>query len=287
MRCSVQSLLPNGRPAAVAPGAPGHLPSAPMTFATTGDAYDRYMGRYSVRLAPALIEFADIAPGARVLDVGCGPGALTRALADVVGAKHVAAIDPSEQLVAVCAERVPGADVRLGSAESLPWARATFDAALSQLVVNFMSDAEAGVAEMRRAVRPRGTIASCTWDYRAGMTMLRTFFDAALSLDPGAPDEGRSMPYQGAEDLRSLWEHAGLEEVETAPLTVEARYDDFDDYWEPFTLGVGPGGQYCASLAPPARDALRDECRRRLGDPSGPFTLDARAWAVKGRVPAE
>ena len=258
-----------------------------MTFAITGDAYDRYMGRYSVRLAPSLIGFADIPSDASVLDVGCGPGALTRALADVVGEERVAAIDPSEQLVAVCTERVPGADVRHGSAESLPWARATFDAALSQLVVNFMSDARAGVAEMRRVVRPGGTIASCTWDYRAGMTMLRTFFDAALSLDPGAPDEGRTMSFQGADELRGLWEEAGLEDLETAPLTVEARYDDFDDYWEPFTLGVGPGGQYCASLPPPARDALRDECRRRLGDPSGPFTLAARAWAVKGRVPAE
>jgi ubiquinone/menaquinone biosynthesis C-methylase UbiE len=258
-----------------------------VTFATTGDAYDRYMGRYSVRLGPSLVDFADIAPGARVLDVGCGPGALTRVLADMVGGENVAAIEPSEQLAAVCAERVPGADVRLGGAESLPWPRGTFDAALSQLVVNFMSDAPAGVAEMRRVVRPGGTVASCTWDYRHGMKMLRTFFDAALALDPGAPDEGRSMRYQDAEELRSLWEDAGLEEVETGPLTVEARYDDFEDFWEPFTLGVGPGGQYCASLEPHARDALRDECRRRLGDPSGPFTLDARAWAVKGRVPEE
>jgi SAM-dependent methyltransferase len=256
-----------------------------VTFAIAGDAYDRYMGRYSVRLAPLLIEFAGVEPGARVLDVGCGPGALTRALADLLGADHVAAVDPSQSLLDVCAERIPGADVRLGPAESLPWAAGYFDAALSQLVVNFMSDADAGAAEMHRVVRPGGTVASCTWDYRDGMTMLRTFFDAANTLDSDAPDEGRTMPFQGADDLRGLWERAGLEAVETGPLTVEAAYADFDDFWEPFTLGVGPGGQYCISLSDDPRRDLREECRRRLGDPAGPFTLAARAWAVRGRVP--
>lgn len=264
---------------------PRRLGSDTVTFAITGDAYDRYMGRYSVRLAPVLIEFAGIEPGARVLDVGCGPGALTRALADLLGADHVAAVDPSQSLLDVCAERVPGADVRLGPAETLPWAADSFDAALSQLVVNFMSDADAGAAEMRRVVRPGGTVASCTWDYRDGMTMLRTFFDAANALDPDAPDEGRTMRFQGADDLRGLWEAAGLEAVETGPLTVEAAYADFDDFWEPFTLGVGPGGQYCSSLSDDARRNLREECRRRLGDPAGPFTLTARAWAVRARVP--
>lgn len=256
-----------------------------MSFKISGDAYDRYMGRYSVRLAPALIGFADIAEHASVLDVGCGPGALTRALADHVDPRELAAIDPSEQLVAVCAERVPAADVRLGSAESLPWSNDRFDAALSQLVVNFMSDAEAGVAEMRRVVRPGGTVASCTWDYSEGMTMLRTFFDSALAIDPDAPDEGRTMPFQRPDDLRELWEAVGLTKVQTAPLTVEASYEDFDDFWQPFTLGVGPAGAYCATLSEGAREALRAECRRRLGNPAAPFTLTARAWGVKGYVP--
>jgi SAM-dependent methyltransferase len=257
-----------------------------MSFRVSGDAYDRFMGRYSVRLAPALIGFADIAGDASVVDVGCGPGALTRALADLLDPRRVAAIDPSDQLVAVCTQRVPGADVRVGSAESLPWSNDRFDAALSQLVVNFMSDADAGVAEMRRVVRPGGTVGSCTWDYSDGMTMLRTFWEAALALDPDAPDEARTMAFQRPADLRDLWLRVGLKEVETAPLTVTATYADFDDFWEPFTLGVGPGGAYCASLSEDARASLREECRRRLGNPGESFTLTARAWGVKGRVPA-
>jgi SAM-dependent methyltransferase len=255
-----------------------------MTFAASRNAYDAYMGRYANRLAPKLIAFADVRPGASVLDVGCGPGSLTDALGAQVGAERVAAIDPSEPFAAACAERVPDADVRVGSAESLPWAADTFDAALAQLVVNFMSDAEAGVAEMRRVVRSGGTVASCTWDYSGGMTMLRTFWDAALALDPATPDEARTMRFHDQDELRELWLRAGLERVVTDAIFVEASYRDFDDYWEPFTSGVGPGGAYCASLDDDRRELLREECRRRLGDPDGAFTLGATAWAVKGRA---
>jgi ubiquinone/menaquinone biosynthesis C-methylase UbiE len=132
-----------------------------MTFAVSRKAYDAFMGRYADRLAPRLIAFADVQPGNRVLDVGCGPGSLTEALGGQVGADDVAAIDPSEPFAAAAAERVPGADVRVGTAESLPWADDTFDAGLSQLVVNFMADADAGIAELRRVVRPGGTVAAC------------------------------------------------------------------------------------------------------------------------------
>jgi SAM-dependent methyltransferase len=255
-----------------------------MTFATTRDAYDAYMGRYADRLAPLLIAFAGVQPGDSVLDVGCGPGSLTEALGAQVGADQVAAVDPSEPFAAATAERVPAADVQVGAAESLPWSENAFDVALSQLVVNFMLDADAGVAEMRRVVRPDGTVASCTWDYSDGMTMLRTFWDATLALDPDAPDEARIMRYHHPDDLRELWLRSGLEAVETDSLVVEAPYRDFDDYWEPFTSGVGPGGAYCSSLDPDRLVALREECRRRLGDPDSAFTLSARAWAVKGRA---
>jgi SAM-dependent methyltransferase len=166
----------------------------------------------------------------------------------------------------------------------LPWPTDSFDTALAQLVVNFMSDADAGVAEMRRVVRPGGMLAACTWDIADGMTMLRTFWDAALSLDPGTPDEARTMRYNDPDALRELWLRAGLEAVENDALVVEASYRDFDDFWEPFTGGVGPAGAYTSSLEPDRREALREECRRRLGDPGGAFTLSAKAWAVKGRA---
>jgi SAM-dependent methyltransferase len=256
-----------------------------VTFATNREAYDAFMGRYADRLAPRLIAFAELEPAESVLDVGCGPGSLTEALGAHVGTDHVAAIDPSEQFAAATAERVPGADVRIGAAELLPWPAETFDAALAQLVVNFMSDADAGVGEMRRVVHPRGAVAACTWDYSGGMTMLRTFWDAALALDPAAPDEARTMRFHDSEDLRELWVGARLVNVETDALTVEASYRDFDDFWEPFTLGVGPAGAYCRSLDLDRGAALREECRARLGDPDGAFTLSATAWAVKGRVP--
>jgi ubiquinone/menaquinone biosynthesis C-methylase UbiE len=252
-----------------------------VTFAAPADSYDRYMGRWSRRLAPLLADFAGVEAGARVLDVGCGPGALSAELAARVGADHLAAADPSEPFAAACAARLPGADVRTTPGERLPWDAGRFDAVLSQLVVNFMADAPRGVAEMRRVARPGATVAACVWDHER-MEMLRTFWDAALALDRGAPSEASQMRYGTPDELSALWSAAGLRDVETGSLEVVARYDDFEDYWEPFTAGVGPGGAYCVSLGDDARADLREECRRRLGEPAGAFDLSARAWAVRG-----
>jgi SAM-dependent methyltransferase len=253
-----------------------------MAFDATGDAYDRFMGRYSRELATRLIEFVRVEPGMRVLDVGSGPGALTGRLAELVGSDLVSAVDPSASFVAACAERVPGAEVRRADAERLPWRDGVFDASLAQLVVNFMHDPTAGVAEMRRVVRPGGVVGACTWDYGDRMQMLRVFWDAARSVDPDAPDEGRMMRLRTPEDLEELWRRVQLDDVRTGPLDVETTYSDFDDFWEPFTLGVGPAGSYCASLDPKRQSALRRELLVRLGSPVRPFTLSARAWAVRG-----
>ena len=170
--------------------------------------------------------------------------------------------------------------MRVGSAESLPFADGEFDVALSQLVVNFMGDAVRGVSEMARVARR--TVASCVWDYAGEMWMLRHFFDAALESDPDAPDEGRTMRYCSPAELEALWRAAGLHDVETDALVVEASYADFDDYWYPFPYGVAPSGAYAASLTPERREELRAAVFRRLGEPAGPFTLTARAWFVRG-----
>ncbi|KAA1397500.1 class I SAM-dependent methyltransferase [Aeromicrobium ginsengisoli] len=254
-----------------------------MSFDATRDAYDRYMGRYSDQLAVTFLSFVGGEPGHRALDVGCGPGALTQVLATGLGAAHVAAADPSESFVAACADRVPGADVRRAVAAELPWIDATFDLVVSQLVLNFLPDPGAGVAEMLRVVRPGGTIAACTWDYADGMTMLRTFWDAAHEVDPASPDEARTMRLTTERELAQLWATSGLTDVRTRALEVSTEYTDFEDYWQPFMLGIGPGGAYATSLDASTLARLRDGCRRRLGSPDGPFTLTARAVAVSGR----
>jgi SAM-dependent methyltransferase len=255
-----------------------------MSFAVPADAYDRYMGRYSRRLGPPFMQFAGVRGGQRVLDVGCGPGALTAVLAAKVGAERVAACDPSPGFAQACSQRVRGADVRTAPAEDLPWPDARFDVVLSQLVLSFVANAGAAGGEMRRVAVSGGTVAACTWDYGGQMEMLTTFWGAALALDPGAPDEARSLAFTDRDSLRELWHRTGLRDIETAGLVVDARYKSFDDYWQPFLSGTGPGGQYCLSLDEQHRDALRDACFRALGEPAAPFSLTARAWAVRGNA---
>jgi SAM-dependent methyltransferase len=253
-----------------------------MSFAVAGDEYDRFMGRYSRELAPQFIEFAGVDSGMAVVDVGCGPGALLERLVERAGAKNVAAADPSEPFVAAATERARGADVRLAAAEDLPWEDDRFDAALSQLVVNFMRDADTGVSEMRRVVRPGGVVAACTWSYGEDMEMLRGFWEAARRLDSGAPDEGSTMRYRSVDELGELWGRVELSDVQTDHLRVETSYTGFDDLWEPFTFGVGPAGAYLAKLSPEQREQVRRELFNGLGGPSGPFTLSATACAVRG-----
>jgi len=256
-----------------------------VPFAAPAEHYDRFMGRYLPTLAPAFADAAGVAAGMRVLDVGCGPGGLTRELAGRTGAERVAAIDPSPQFAAACRERFPGADVRDGGAEDLPWEDGTFDAALASLVIAFMRDADAGVREMARVTRPGGTVALCMWDIPGGgMTMLSTFWAAARAVDPGT--EGERLRAGLAEgDIAERLARAGLEGVEDGTISARADYADFDDFWTPFTLAVGPAGEHLATLGDEKREAVREECRRRLGEPDGPFSLDARAWFARGRVP--
>ena len=258
------------------------------TFRASADAYDRLVGRYGAPLAAALIEFAGVEPGMRALDVGCGPGALTVALAERLGAASVAAAEPSEPFAQACRARVPGVEVAVAGAESLPFPDDAFDAALSQLVVNFMRDAEAGVREMARVTRPGGVVASCVWDYAGEMTLLRAFWDAAREIAPeraAVADEGVVMRWCAEGELAGLWRDAGLREVRSEALVVPASYADFEDLWAPFPTGVAPSGAFCASLDDERRGALHDAYRRHLGVGDGPFELTARAWATAGTVP--
>jgi len=254
------------------------------TFRTPAEAYDRHVGRYGRELARALIDAAGLRPGHRALDVGCGPGALTSELVDLLGAGHVAAVDPSAPFAEACRRRLPGVDVQVASAEALSFEDDVFDHALAQLVVNFMTDPPAGVREMQRVTRPGGTVAAAVWDYAGEMTLLRRFWDAAVALDPSAADrdEGRCMPFCTPAELGGLFSTAGLADVRVAPVVVAAGYDDFEDLWRPLELGVAPSGAYATSLPSDQRTALKADLRRRLGVGDEPFRLTARAWIATG-----
>jgi ubiquinone/menaquinone biosynthesis C-methylase UbiE len=252
-----------------------------VSFAGSADAYDRFMGRYSVRLAPSFADFAGVAPGQSVVDVGCGPGALTTELVQRLGSTAVAAVDPSEQFVTAARERHPGVDVQHAAAEELPFADNEFDAALAQLVVHFMADPGRGLAEMARVTHPGGVVAACVWDHAGGQTPLAPLWDAVHELDPDAMDESQMA---GGRDghIAELLTDIGLRQVEQTALPVSVEHATFEEWWEPFTLGVGPAGAYVRSLDPDRQEELRQRCRERLG--RGPFALESRAWTARGSV---
>ena len=252
-----------------------------MSFDVAAERYDRFMGRYSALLSSQMADLAAVTAGQRALDVGCGPGALTTELVARLGAESVAAVDPSEPFVAAARTRHPGVDVRLAAAEDLPFADATFDAALAQLVVHFMSDPVAGVAEMARVTRGGGVVVACVWDFAGGNGPISALWQAAHALDPDVHDEsGLAGAREG--HLVELFRAAGLTAVEEHVLTLSVEHPSFEDWWEPFTLGVGPAGSYVAGLDAEGRERLRDRCRAIVG--AGPFVVAASAWAAVGRT---
>lgn len=250
-------------------------------------AYERFMGRWSARLAPGFVDavLGSEAPGT-VLDVGCGTGNLSVEVVSRWPQTEVVAVDPSPPFVAAARERLaPGRSrVLVGSAMELPEAAASVDAALAMLVLNFLPDPAVGVAEMRRVTRPGGVLGAAVWDYGGGMAMLRTFWDAAAAVHPGARavDEALAAPAR-AGGVEALFEGAGLDEVTGGLLDVPMRFDSFDDYWSPFLLGIGPAGDFTRELDADGREALRAELESRLGPGTIEMTSTAR-W-VRGTVP--
>lgn len=257
-------------------------PASDRPMFADADAYQQLMGRYSDRLAPELAAAAGVEAGQRVLDVGCGPGALTAVLAGIAGAENVAGADPSEPFVEATRGRVPGSDIRVGPAEVLPFEDGSFDRTLAQLVFHFVSDPAASAAEMARVTRPGGRVAACVWDMTGGMTLIRAYWDAAHELDPGAPGEDKrfgGLPGQ----LSELFGAAGLSDVADVDLTVSSRYEDFAELWSSLTGGVGPIGLHAAGLGEQEQE-VADALHRRLGSPEGAFELSARAWCAVGTV---
>jgi SAM-dependent methyltransferase len=255
------------------------------------DAYERFMGRWSRLLAPALIDFTGLPGQGRILDAGSGTGSLAVAIAERNGRVRVLGIDPSKEYVAYATSRNRFSDhlsFELGDAQHLRFPDASFDAALSLLVFNFIPDANKAIFELRRVTKPGGKISAGVWDYGAGMRMLRTFWDSAVAMDPEAKalDENH-MPLCRAGELPALWKQAGLENVREQSIDIPMRFKSFTDYWDPFLLGQGPAGSYVRRLDRHKLKVLREEVKKRLSLPSdhAAFVLSARAWSVCGTVP--
>ena len=255
------------------------------------EAYERFMGRWSRRLAPLLASYAAVAERDSVLDVGSGTGALAFALAEAIPSVRVTGADRSAAYVRDAQARTSGDRVRflVGDALALEFPDATYDKTLSLLVINFIPDPAKALQEMMRVTRPGGIVAASVWDYGDAMEMLRTFWDEAVALDSSiaARDEG-NMPLCRRGELTALWQAHGLEQIEEQPIAIDLAFSSFDDYWQPFRGGQGPAGAYVSSLTDPQQAALEARLRGRLlgARQDGPFTLQARAWAVKGVVPA-
>ena len=257
---------------------------------SSGDAYEGYVGRWSRPVAERFVAWVGPHPGAAWVDVGCGTGALTSAILEAAEPSRVVAVDPSPEFIDDVRKRVSDERVepRVGDGLALPVDDSVADHVVSGLVLNFIPNPQAAVAEMRRVGRPGATVAAYVWDYADGMQMLRAFWDAAVHLDPAAAelDEAVRFPLCHPDRLRSLFAGEGLDDVTTRELVVPTVFADFDDYWTPFLSGQGPAPGYCASLSVASLGLLRNELRATLAPDGGAIELSARAWAVRGRSAA-
>ena len=245
------------------------------------DAYDLIVGRYSAPLAVAFADLAGVAPPQRVLDVGCGPGALTTELVRRVGADHVAAIEPSPAFVEECRRRNPGADVRVAAAEELPFGDASFDATLAQLTFNFFSDGDAAARELRRVLVPGGIAAGCVWDVRGGMELLEAMYDGAGAAGVERPS-GPGSRFTREGEIGVALRDAGFADVTAGALEVRATYEGAEDAWASLATGTGPGGPFFQRLTPAQREVVHAHVLDRFD--AGRFSLAARAWYATGRA---
>ncbi|HYB08626.1 MAG TPA: class I SAM-dependent methyltransferase [Alphaproteobacteria bacterium] len=266
--------------------------TSPDYRADDGGAYERFLGRWTQRLALPFIEFARLPPLGDVLEVGCGTGSLTLALVEQRPQAHIFAVDVAEPYLTFARTRAGGERVRfeVGDACRLNFPSGRFSAVLAQLVLNFVPDAEAAVGEMRRVSRPEGVVAAAVWDFRGGLVYQRLFWDTASGVDPAAAaarDRLFSHPLALPDGLIDLWRRAGLTSIERASITIRMTYASFNDYWEPLLGGQGPVGTYVQGLTPGMREKIEERVRAAYlsGAGDGPRSMTATAWAVRGVAP--
>lgn len=258
------------------------------TWASAGP-YERYMGRWSRRVAAEFLSWISIPPGASWADVGCGTGNLARSILSSCNPRSVAGVDSSEVYLAEACRAVTDqrATFGLADATTLPWDESSFDATVSGLVLNFVPDHRRMVAEMMRVTKPGGVVAAYVWDYAQGMQMTRHFWDVAVRVNPldSALDQAERFPICRPGPLEALFRSAGLRSVSVKAIDIEMLFQDFDDYWSPFLGGQGAAPSYLASVDTDTRERIRNLLRSRLVPaPDGSIALTARAWAVQGTV---
>lgn len=261
--------------------------SRPQEAWASGDAYEPYVGRWSRLVASEFLNWLGVAPGSRWLDVGCGTGALSKAILQETAPSRVTGIDRSESYIAYVQKQIQDARTRfeVGDAQALADGPESYNAVVSGLVLNFIPQPERAVSEMRRVAKSDGIVAAYLWDYAGEMQLMRHFWNAAAALDPQALDldEGRRFPLCQPEPLAELFQRAGLKKVEARAIDISTHFKDFDDYWSPFLGGQGPAPSYAMSLSEEKRAALRERIRLGLPfAPDGSIPLTACAWAVRG-----
>jgi SAM-dependent methyltransferase len=251
--------------------------------------YEQLMGRWSARLAPLYADFAQLRDAGKILDVGCGTGALVRTIAGMARSSEIVGVDPAQSFVDYARTQSddPRITFRVGDAMQLPFPAASFGQTLSLLVMMFIPEPEKAASEMRRVTCPGGTVTACTWD-RDGLELSSIFWEEAVRLDPGADARSQRPKHSNREgQLAALWHSAGLQDVKETVIVMQLPFASFEDFWEPHLKGVAPQGAYVATLTEGRREALRQGLRKRLlaDRPDGAFSLRAKALAVRGTVP--
>jgi SAM-dependent methyltransferase len=253
-----------------------------------GDPYERYVGRWSRRVAPAFVRWLSVPPNRRWLDVGCGTGALCAAIVEHGSPASVTGVEPSEGFLDTAKKMLEGrCAFYSGNATDIPLQDASVDAVVSGLVLNFVNDQPAALKEMIRVTVDGGTVGAYVWDYAGKMELMRYFWDAAISLEPEARrlDEGARFPLCRPEALADLFTRAGLKKIEVTAIDIPTPFTSFEDYWQPFLGGQGPAPAYGMSLDEADRARLREAIEERLPiQPDGSISLMARAWAVRSTV---
>ncbi|WLQ16453.1 class I SAM-dependent methyltransferase [Hahella aquimaris] len=252
-------------------------------------SYEAFMGRWSRRIAVEYLSWLNAPPGLHWLDVGCGTGALTRAICDVAQPASVIGCDPAEPFIAFAREQaldLPASFIAAGVG-SLPRHPGGFDCVTSMFALNFFPNAEAALHEMQTAAAPGAIVSACVWDYAQGMEFLRYFWDAATAQDPAAKelDESPRFPLCHPDKLTQLFSQTGFHGIQCEPVEIPTLFTHFDDYWLPFLGATGPAPTYIDSLSADLRNAIADTLRKTLPiQPDGTIPLKAKAWAIRGVV---